>query len=138
MNEIEKRALEMLLAGENKALEVLRTQLRTATVASREFTGVGFFTRLAVSPASPRLEGRRKLAISDVYAEVNGLAHDAGFVLFVNDGAIDCLECFIVDEHWPEDATIKRAYYVRPEPAGSSNLIESPKRDLEWASRHAF
>ena len=132
MNEIEKRALEMLLAGENEALDVLRKQLKAAKVASRELTGVGFFTNLAVPPELPRLRNRQRLTMSDVYAEITGLPHDAGFVLFINDGAIECLECFIVDHRWPDEGVLKRAYYV------GSDLLETKERDLEWALRDAF
>ena len=138
MNEIEKRALELLLAGDNATLHVLRTQLSAATVANREYTGVGFFTRLAVPTEAPRLKNRGKLVVGDVYGKIAGLAHDAGFLLFVNNGAIDCLECFIVDDRWPENAVMERAYYVRRATTASSNLIETKERDLEWALRDAF
>ena len=138
MNEIERRVLELLLAGNNDTLEVLRKQLSAASVVDREYTGAGFFTHLAVPTNVPRLRNRGRVVVGDVYAKIAGLAHEAGFLLFVNDGAIDCLECFIVDESWPKNAVMERAYYVRPSTPGSSNLIESNERNLEWALRDAF
>ena len=134
---MERRALEMLLAGDNAELGVLRAQLNAATVASREFTGVGFFTELSVPAELPRVKRRTRLVLSDVYAEVSGLEHEAGFVLFVDNGAIVCLECFIVDDHWPDDATMRRPYYVRPSEPGSSSVIETKERDIQYALRHA-
>ena len=53
MNELEKRVLEMLLTGEAHLLHLHRAQVGSATVAHREFTGVGFFTHLSI-PASGR------------------------------------------------------------------------------------
>lgn len=136
LNEMERRALEMLLAGDKPELALLRAQLNAATVASRKYTGVGLFTRLSVPAKLPRVRERR-LVLSDLYAEVAGIEHDAGFVLFVNDGAIDVLECHIVDDHWPDDATMRRPYYVRPATPGSSSLVETKVRDIEYAFRHA-
>jgi hypothetical protein len=75
--------------------------------------------------------------LSDLYAEISGLEHDAGFVLFIEDGAIDVLECFIVDDRWPDDATLRRPYYVRPAAPGSSSIIETKERDIEYAFHHA-
>lgn len=137
LNEMERRVLEMLLAGDKPELAVFRAQLSFATVASREFTGVGFFTDLAVPAELPRVRGRARLVLSDLYAEVSGLEHDAGFVLFVTDGAIATLECYIVDDRWPDDAIILRPYYVRPVTPGSCGIIETKDRDIEYAFRDA-
>jgi hypothetical protein len=133
LTEIETHALDMLLAGDRPELATLRAQLKSATVAKREFTGAGFFTHFAVPAELPRVESRSRFALGDLYAEVAGLAHAAGFVLFVNDGAIDVLECFIVDDHWPEAATLVRAYYVKPAPPGSAGLVETRERDIPFA-----
>jgi hypothetical protein len=135
LNEMERRALDMLLAGDNSELAVLRAQLSAATVASRDFTGVGFFTRFAVPEELPRAKAYADLVLGDLYAEVSGLENDAGFLLFVKGGTIDVLECFIVDDRWPDGATMLRPYYVRPAVPGSSRLVETEQRDLEWALR---
>ncbi len=137
LNEMERRALEMLLAGDKPELAVFRAQLNAATVASRESTGVGFFTHLSVPAELLRAKGRAQLVLSDLYAEISGLDHDAGFVLFVEDGAIDVLECHIVDERWPDNATMRRPYYVRPVTQGSTSIVETKERDIDYAMRHA-
>ncbi len=137
LNEMESRALEMLLAGDNNELAVFRTQLNDATVASRKFTGVGFFTQLSVPAELPRVKNRPGLVISDLYAEVSGLEHEASFLLFIEDGAIDVLECAIVDDGWPDNATLRRPYYVRPAAQGSSIIVETEERDIEYALRRA-
>jgi hypothetical protein len=137
LNEMERRALEMLVAGDRPELAVFRAQLNGATVASREFSGVGFFTHLSVPAELPRAKSRARLVLSDLYAEVSGLEHDASFVLFVEEGALDVLECHIVDDRWPDDATLRRPYYVRPAAPGSSSIVETKERDIEYAFRHA-
>jgi hypothetical protein len=138
LNEMEKRALEMLLAGADDRLAILRAQLNSATLDRREMSGVGFFTHLSIPPDVPLLvPGPRRMVIGDVYAEVTGLQHPAGFLLFVDDGALNFLECFIVDDRWPETATLRRPYYVHPATPGNASLVEIAERDVAWALRDA-
>jgi hypothetical protein len=137
LNEIETIAMGMLLAGEHPTLVVLRDQLAVAKVADREFSGVGFFVHFQVPASSPRADEVR-LVIGDVYAKLTGLEHDAGFLLFVSDGALDMLECFIVDDRWPTEPEIVHVYYVRREGNGNSALIETNIRDLETAFSRAL
>jgi len=132
LNEIETRVMDMLLAGEHPMLAVLRDQLAVAEVADREFTGVGFFLNFRIPASSPRVD-KGRLVIGDVYAKLTGLEHDAGFLLFVRDGALATLECFIVDDRWPTDPKLVRAFYMRREGSGNSALIETNIRDLTTA-----
>jgi hypothetical protein len=93
----------MLLAGDDPRLKALRRQLAGSRVRSREFTGVGFFTNLTVPPDATRAPvGAQRVTLGDVAASMNGLAHGAGFVLFITDGMLDFLEGFTYDEPWPE------------------------------------
>ena len=135
MDHMERKALDMLLAGEDPLLEVLRAQLASVAVIERDFSGVGFHTSLSVPDGVPRAENCPRKVIGDVYAEITGLEHSAGFQLYVLNGVLDCLECYIVDSEWPNGATLIRAYYVQPQMPGSSQVVEAEKRDLEWALR---
>jgi len=137
VNEIEQEVLRMLVAGDDASLAVLRRQLAFAEVESRDFSGVGFFTQLRVPESTPRLDGRPRLIIGDVYAEVSGLEHAVGFLLFISEGALDMLECFIHDDRWPTSSpTLLRAYYVHTH-EGSSEVVETRDRDLQWAFSRA-
>lgn len=119
MNEMERRVLGMLLAGEDHLLRLLRDQMHAAVVVRRDFTGVGFSRYLAVPTDLPRAKSCTRLVLGDLYAEVEGLEHAAGFLLFVADGAVDSLECFTVEDRWPEAATSRRVDYVHPAAPGS-------------------
>jgi hypothetical protein len=103
LNALEQGVLDMLLAGDNAALATLREQAARARLASRELSGVGFFCSFEVPREAPRLQAAASLWIGDVNAEVSGLKHGAGFVLFIRDGRLDMLEGFSYDEPWPED-----------------------------------
>jgi hypothetical protein len=113
--DLENRVLEKLLAGNHPILEALRRQLEGGTVRSREFTGVGFFTKLCPSPGAQRAPTPRdRFHLGGVYAEITGLCHGAGFVLFVTDGYLDFLEGFCYDEAWPTQTQGARLYYAGP------------------------
>ncbi len=102
LNELERRVLEKLLEGRHETLERLRTQVDHSRVASREFSNVGVFTNLVVDRAQAEpISGHRSLVISDVEGDLAGLAHGAGFVLFVEEGYLEMLEAFSYGEHWP-------------------------------------
>jgi hypothetical protein len=133
VTEIECEALEWLLRGDHPDLDILREQTAVASIAGREFTGCGFFTRLAVPASAPRLPEAGRLVVRDVYAEVEGLKHGAGFLLFAEGGAVELLECFTHGEDWPEGARLRRLYHVRPRQPGSGELVEAEGRDWAWA-----
>ena len=125
--------MEFTLRGEHPALEVLREQLATATVSRREYTGVGFFTSFVIPESVARLPSVGRMVIGDVYADVTELQHGAGFLVFVESGALDVLECFISEDTWPVEAHIQRLYYVHPKEPGSGSLVEAEQRDLIFA-----
>jgi hypothetical protein len=41
----------------------------------------------------------------DAYADIDGLEHGAGFVLWLEDGWLSCLEGFSYAEPWPDTAS---------------------------------
>lgn len=102
LNSFERAILEKLLDGDHPVLAALRAQVKSCEVSSREFTGVGFFTNLNVDPSvGPAPTSRPRIHVRGVGAEISGLKHGAGFVLFVADGYLDFLEGFTYDEPWP-------------------------------------
>lgn len=101
-NDLEAAAMRMLLAGDHQALAALRTQWSVAKVLSRTLTGVGFFTEFEVPSEAPRASLRaERLRLGDVEAVIPGLAHGAGFLLYLERGALSLLEGYTYDEPWP-------------------------------------
>jgi hypothetical protein len=132
MNEMERQVMGLLLSGDHPLLASLRDQLAVAKVSRREFTGVGFFTYFEVPLAARRLPSSRRIVIDDVHAEIQGLEHGAGFLLFVEDGALNNLECSICENAWPSNAKLVRAFFMHPKSPNSSMLVETKERDLPW------
>jgi hypothetical protein len=113
LNELEHAVLKKLLAGDHPLLAVLRRQAERARVVKRQNTGVGFFCDFDVDDGTPAVN--RDLQIGDVHAEMDGLAHGAGFVLFVQAGRLSMLEGFTYDEPWPEQSRGFSLSYLDPE-----------------------
>lgn len=102
LNDLERAVLEKLLTGEHPILVTLRAQMESGRLAGRQQTGVGFHCSFEIPPEAPTVSSR-DFEVDDVIGELQGLAHGAGFVLFVRNGRIDTLEGFSYDEPWPKE-----------------------------------
>lgn len=112
LSDLERAVLEKLLAGDHPTLVALRAQTEGGRLAGRENTGVGFYCSFEVPPEVPSVSPR-DFEVDDVIGELQGLAHGAGFVLFVRDGRIDTLEGFSYDEPWPQQMSEFNLTYQR-------------------------
>jgi hypothetical protein len=131
LNELEQTVLQLLLAGDDPILALLRAQLDAATITSREMTGVGFFTNFDI-PESVERTSPENFELSDVHAYIEGVAHGAGFILFIRQGALSCVEGYTYgDDSWPAVPVIIEAYYMHHEPPESAMLRRCVQRDLE-------
>ena len=73
------------------------------SVNSRDMTGVGFFTRLKYEENYLTIKLEDKTLGLSLYADMAELKHGAGFVLYIDEGRITCLEGFTHgNESWPE------------------------------------
>jgi len=102
----------MLLDGDDPVLAVLREQLRVATILERRMTGVGFYTNFSVAPAALPVFKNPSFEIGDVTAQIEGVQHSAGFLLFVRDGFLSFLEGFTYDEPWLEQIAKYELTYI--------------------------
>lgn len=100
LTELEQAVLAKLLAGDHPVLANLRAQVRRARLSKREMTGVGFYCDFEVDDGTPTVRG--DFHLGDVQADVAGLEHGAGFVLFVRSGLVSTLEGYSYDEPWPD------------------------------------
>lgn len=131
---IGEQVLARLLAGDDPVLATLREQSLVASVARRERTEVGFFELFRVPPSAPCLDGCPDFVLDDVAAELEGLGGSARFLLSVRDGVLDFLEGSMLGFRWPDDARLRRVYYLRGLP-GANVVVESATRDLDELRR---
>ena len=107
---LETEVIAMLLAGSHGILRQLRVQLDGSQVGERLNTGHGFYRDFDV-PEETALSKDVNFELGDVDAEIPGMTYGAGFLLFVRDGRITCLEGFSYDEPWPSVETGYRLKY---------------------------
>lgn len=110
----ERAVLDKLLAGDRPVLAALQAQAQAARLASREYTGAGFFLSFDVPLEAPIL-ATKDFRFGDVNAAVDGLQYGAGFVIFVRGGRLDTLEGYSYEEPWPNEIrNFKLAYQREP------------------------
>jgi hypothetical protein len=118
---LERDVIATLVRPEHPLMDALRAQLAACRIKSREFTGVGFFTHIVV-PQRLAVAGIGRLTLSTVAADIEGVEHGAGFVLFIEDGMLDVLEGFTYDEPWPDRV---EGFTVRPLTAPDIETVEA-------------
>lgn len=103
LTSLEFRALEKLIEGPHLSLRILREQFESVFAGECHLTGAGFFRDLQVAAEAPRVAGAdQEMAVTGVGAQIPGLEHGAGFILFVREGAMCCLEGYSYGEPWPD------------------------------------
>ncbi|MFQ3650694.1 MAG: hypothetical protein SNJ75_10190 [Gemmataceae bacterium] len=108
---LEDEALNLLLAGDDRVLHILRQQLECAN-RTREFSGTGYFTYFAVQPGVQHLYGNPSFSFGDITAEIQGLQYGVDFVLHIKEGALAFLEVTTFGENWPVQLGSYELFYV--------------------------
>jgi hypothetical protein len=98
------------MAKPDRQREIILAQLQVATVASRDYTGVGLYTELSVPESAPLLdEARWKIEeMPQCSGEHPDLPAGAGFILWLKAGYISCLESYTYDGSWPTNEDLFR------------------------------
>jgi hypothetical protein len=99
LTELERAALELLLAGSHPVLVALRHQYQHARLVKRETRSDGFHCYFVVDEGVPTVT--KDFELGDVQADLPGLINGAGFLLFVRGGRLDTLQGFSYLEPWP-------------------------------------
>ncbi|GBF10506.1 hypothetical protein [Tepidibacillus sp. HK-1] len=125
---LERKLMEMLLAGNNDVLIRLREQYKSSKVISREHSDVGFFTTFLQQDRNDLCIDGKSFQIGDVDGSVNGIDGAVGFVLYIKNGFISMLEGYTnAIDKWPEvDDEIVLTY-----DSGNERDVERLKR--KWA-----
>jgi hypothetical protein len=106
LTELESVVLRELLQGESDDLVVLRRQIASCSLQSRERNGYGFFTNFHVGENAPRC-ANENFELGDVSVVLSGQL--CGFILFVRDGKIDFLEGYpLGGDEWPSPEIIEK------------------------------
>lgn len=99
--------------NDNLSCRKIKQQLKSLKVKNRTFTGVGFYTEFIVYDETLIVDKTINIELGGIDAEIDGLNHGAGFILWVKDGLIEILEGYCYDESWPVNAEIAKLFEVK-------------------------
>lgn len=103
---LERAVLSALLDRHVELGAPIAAQLAQATVGSREFSGVGFFTNFVFREGAPIQRDLGNAELTGVGAKHPQLPLGAGFILFIRDGVVSFLEGYTYDSPWPADESL--------------------------------
>ena len=135
MEEIQRRIMAMLLAGDLPVLGPLRAQYEHAAITYDGFSGSGFDAYFAIPDELPRADPAN-LELHDVEFQLEGAEHPGAVLLFVRAGCLDMLEVFNWADDWPENPKLARLNYMEPVRPWSDpfsvSVQAAERRDEEW------
>jgi hypothetical protein len=112
LTDFEEAVLTMLLAGDDPTLKILQAQAEAGELVCRDSTGAGFFLSFRIPANAPTL-AVGDFHFGDVEAEIEGMRHGAGFVIFVREGRLATLEGYSYGEPWSKNIRKFRLWYQR-------------------------
>ena len=101
--DLERKALHLLLSGNDVSCQNLRAQLQYVARTERTETGAGVYVDFKFSDSVQPLEDRSSFQVSGVFAVSQGCG-EIGFLLFVKKGLIDFLEAYVYTDSYPSYA----------------------------------
>ena len=101
----EQDVIKKILEQNNPANAILKEQYQRARI-SREYTGVGTFS---IPENLPHTE-IKDFQINNLLCDLNGIHQFGGFVLYVKNGSLSCLEGYGFDQEWPQEIWHYRLY----------------------------
>lgn len=110
--ELANQVIEMLLKGEDEVLVRLRSQMKNIKSISEEGGAVGFYINYEIDKYVIDIQNcKSTFQIGDVDGRVDGTKNAVGFVLYINNGFITCLEGYTILDSWPNsDSMIELEY----------------------------
>lgn len=102
---LERAVIRATAANLGAAGGELEKQLAALSVVSRNYSGVGFVTRLRIGDGVSPLPAGSTTGLRPVQASHPELVEPAEFLVQVKDGYLASIEAFCHDGMWPADDT---------------------------------
>lgn len=108
---LERAAIEVILSKPVDGMEVVREQFDAAMVLKRDYTGVGFYTKISVPSSMPPMPETAELhdalmdgAVARPKSDPEGCIL---FLLWTDGGYLSCLEGVTVRDTWPDEDDVE-------------------------------
>jgi hypothetical protein len=103
-NNIDKLVIQTICEAHEEGVKLMNQYLN-ATILRREASPVGWFTYFQVDSECTRLSQPRR-DLGSVNADVVGMEGGIGFMLWLEDGMLSCLEAYTYGENLHETIEI--------------------------------
>lgn len=97
---VERDALVLLISGSDATCRALRSQVEYVTDIKRTETGSGVYVVFRLNHEVKPLQDGGTFQLSGVFA-VSDKCGEIGFLLYIKDGLIDCLEGYVYENTYP-------------------------------------
>lgn len=96
LSDLERAVLSAIATQVPEHAQALLDQIASAHVVERENTGTGFYAKLAIT-AGRKMHGAPS-PLGDIGADIDGIEHGMGFLLWLQDGMAHTLEGYTYEE----------------------------------------
>ena len=101
LRKFERNALEAILKVDAPEYQ---EHIQYLLVEKRENTGVGLYVDFSYMDNKLLFSSEKRTLGKTIFAEIEGLEHGAGFMLYIDEGKITLLEAFChADNTWPDE-----------------------------------
>ena len=107
---LEAKVINKLLEKKTNTNQILQTQYSSAVI-TREFTGSGFFSNFKIPNSLPHVIPPATFNLGNLFCDINEIKQFGGFVLYIENGMIHCLEGYSFEYEWPKIITRYHLYY---------------------------
>lgn len=111
LTDFEIRAIQMMLAGDDPVLRILRKQYAHAIIESKEYTGHGFYIYFDIPEFVERLPGKQNFTFGDIEGRspIPSAHPGLGFLLFVRNGVLTTFEGY-ANATWDWPTNVEEFY----------------------------
>lgn len=111
VNRIEKTLIKNFLLSLNISVDGDNKFFADVSIKERRLTGIGFFTDLEKSEKLKVGNEGETYIYSKAGAKINH-SIETGYLVYVKDGYLDCIEGFTYGEPWPENIAHIQPYIL--------------------------
>lgn len=112
IEDLERSAMNLLLAGDDPMLAALRRQYREVVSRTYQYTGVGMYIHFSTSDSKIASSNSSSFCFGDIEAEISPPTQRIGFLLWVKNGALSNLEIYTYSEPWPDRIEDFQVFYI--------------------------
>ena len=111
LNDLEKTIIKHFLFSKNSSIDNEKIFFSDILVKERDITQIGFFTYFEKLDKLKPCDTSETYTFSKLGAKINH-SIETGYLIYVRDGYIDCVEGFTYGQPWPDTTSHIEPYSI--------------------------